>query len=414
MTNRWNQLLCCTAALLFLAACGGPPDGTVAGTWTAEREQRGDTLIVRTTSGSVWGDTMSLVPEVAIGELEGSSVAAFGQISGLDVDADGRIIVLDRQSREVRIFSTDGEHALSFGRSGGGPGEFRAPDHLRILSDGRIIVRDQAAARFSVFTPDGKYVGGWPRASGFSTTDPFFLDAAERVVNPTLSDRLVVYETNGTPRDTIAVPSLGVAAPPRLEVASGGGVAWYTIPFMPAEQWTMTRDGRVVIGFPDRYSLERRDADGRVLRIERATGRTPVADGEAAQARNRLVRNIRQMSPDWQWRGPDIPTSKPAFKTIHAGIDGTIWVFREGASVETPNPEWKASEPDAGDPTIWKAPIIADVFDEEGRYLGPVRIPESVNWFFPQPILSRERIWAAAMTDAGVPQVVRFRVTQLP
>jgi hypothetical protein len=353
---------------------------------------------------------MVLVPELAIGEMEGSSAHVFGSVPGLDVDAGGRILVIDGQAREVRVFSATGEHVRTFGGPGDGPGEFRGPDHVRIASDGRIVVRDQLGARFSVFSAEGDYIAGWPRASGFSTSTRFFLDADERVANPTFRDRLVSYDLDGTPRDTVPIPTRGFTAP-RLDVVLEGGSASYSIPFMPGEQWTMTRDGRVVFGITDRYAFERWEDDGRVLRIERRAEAVPVAAGEATQAREETTRRIRRVNdPAWRWQGPEVPLTKPLFQSLLTGVDGTIWVFRESHSIEEENPAWNAEEPGVGFPTRWRRPVVADVFDEDGRYLGPVKIPESLNWSFPPAIVSREWVLGAALHESGYPQVVRFRV----
>src|SRR5690606_37595101 len=112
----------------------------------------------------------------------------FGSIRGIEVDPTGRILVVDGQARQLRIFSPAGEHVQTIGRSGDGPGEFRSPDHVRVARDGRLVVRDQPA-RFSVFSADGAYVGGWPLGARFATSAPFYLDPEDRVLNPTFPDR---------------------------------------------------------------------------------------------------------------------------------------------------------------------------------------------------------------------------------
>ena len=405
-----SLILSCLAAPALLGACVSVDDTGLARDWVADRQQRGDTAVVRTIAGSIWGDTMTLVPELAIGELEGPPPYVFGRLSGLDVDPDGRIVVVDAQAREMRIFSAEGEHLRTIGREGDGPGEFRRPDHARWTSDGRIVVRDQRGAGFSVFSADGDYLAGWPLASGFGTSTPFFLDAQERVVNPTLRDRLVTYDLSGTAHDTLPIPSRGSNAP-RLDVVMAGGRASYSIPFMPDEYWSMTRGGHFLFGTSDRYAFERWEGDGRVIRIEREAKAVPVATGEAAQAREQLTRTIRRANdPNWRWQGPDVPPTKPWFRNLLPGLDGTVWVFREARSIEERNPDWNPEQRERGFPTVWRRPIIADVFEENGRYLGPVKIPHSLNWSYPTAVVSGDRMWAVAMHESGHPEVVRFRL----
>ncbi|MDE2679029.1 MAG: hypothetical protein OXI76_14110 [Gemmatimonadota bacterium] len=49
-------------------------------------ETRGDTTVVRTLSGSVWGAEANLVAEFAIGELDGPDEYLFGSIGSFAVD----------------------------------------------------------------------------------------------------------------------------------------------------------------------------------------------------------------------------------------------------------------------------------------------------------------------------------------
>lgn len=395
--------------LIVLLACSGDSvTEDVTGSWVAETAERGDTTVVRTVGGSVWGDTMTLVPDVAIGEFEGPTEAVFGRIAGLDVFPDGRIVVSDAQAHEVRIFSPEGQLLRQFGGEGDGPGEFRGPDHLRVTGD-RIVVRDNNAHRFSVFTSDGEYLGGWSLNSGFVTSAPFYLDEQSNVVNPTLRDRLVRYQLDGTVVDTTAIPTRG-HDPPQLEARFEGGVVTYSIPFMPNEVWAMTRSGEILFGLSDRYLVERWSEGGRVLQIERVAEPVPVAGAEAEQLHQGLLRRLRRQVPDWQWDGPDIPSSKPVFRETRAGIDGTIWIFRETPSLEERNPDWDPQNAQSGFPTRWVRPVVADVFSADGAFLGPVEIPRHLNWFYPPAVLSQDQVWSVATHEMGYPQVVRFRI----
>ena len=53
--------------LILCALVASPVAAQASGPWKAERLKRGDTTVVRTVSGSVWGDKVTLVEEVRIG-----------------------------------------------------------------------------------------------------------------------------------------------------------------------------------------------------------------------------------------------------------------------------------------------------------------------------------------------------------
>ena len=171
--------------------------------------------------------------------------------------------------------------------------------------------------------------------------------------------------------------------------------------------------GTVPVGSTDEYRIERWGPDGTVLRIERTVDPVPVLSGEATQARERITRTVRRANdPSWRWQGPEISSNKPPWLSAFAGIDGSIWVIRSTVAVEEQNLAWDPQHPEDGFPIRWTAPRVADVFDAEGRYLGPVRIPEAMR-FYPTPVLGAESTWAVSMHELGYPQIVRYRLKPL-
>jgi len=221
----------------------------------------------------------------------------------------------------------------------------------------------------------------------------------------------VVHDLTGSVIDTIPPPSLGYD-PPSLVIELEGGRASYSVPFWPNEVWSMTHDGRPLVGVSDRYSFNLSKPDGTVVRIERVADPTPIHPEEAARAREQTIEAIhRNNDPTWQWDGPDLPDSKPFFWSLRSGSDGTIWVLRDLPAAEVPNPSWDPSNPDDAPETLWRSPAVVDVFEESGRYLGPVLIPPSLNWSFPFTVVNREWVVGSRVSEGGYPEVVRFRVT---
>lgn len=98
-------------------------------------------------------------PVASLGRLGADAGSAddpqvFGRIADVEIDRDGRVYVLDRQFREVRIFDFAGEFVDAFGRPGAGPNEFRDPTGLELLDNGRVAVSDRGA-ELKIFAPTG-------------------------------------------------------------------------------------------------------------------------------------------------------------------------------------------------------------------------------------------------------------------
>lgn len=77
------------------------------------------------------------------------------RVSGVDIAADGRLVVTDGADASAHLFSADGRLLKVLGRKGYGPGEFQIPLSPRFGLDGRIHVLDIRQNRISVFHPDG-------------------------------------------------------------------------------------------------------------------------------------------------------------------------------------------------------------------------------------------------------------------
>src|SRR5690606_10871336 len=71
------------ATLLLFALTAGCGTSDARTSWQATVDTVGDTIIVRTTAGSAWGEERVLVPEVAIGVLEGEDAYMLGSITGI-------------------------------------------------------------------------------------------------------------------------------------------------------------------------------------------------------------------------------------------------------------------------------------------------------------------------------------------
>jgi len=88
---------------------------------------------------------------LTIGVLDGTPALTFGEIADITADASGRIYILDRHAREIRVFSPDGEALQIVGRRGGGPGEYQEPSSVTVLADNRLMVTDRALRRITMY-----------------------------------------------------------------------------------------------------------------------------------------------------------------------------------------------------------------------------------------------------------------------
>jgi hypothetical protein len=106
-------------------------------------------------SGEEW--TVSDVPLIQIGVREGDPAYQFVKVWEAKRLPDGRYIAGDDAARELRVFDSDGQHLVTIGGDGEGPGEFRALWGVGAYRGDSIYAFDYGLMRTSIFGPDGGF-----------------------------------------------------------------------------------------------------------------------------------------------------------------------------------------------------------------------------------------------------------------
>ena len=95
----------------------------------------------------------------------GEVVGVYGKEGQLEnpadvaVAADGTLFIADSKAHRVVVLDVDtGEVRRSFGRRGGGPGEFAYPTSLAFDAEGTLYVVDQINSRVQLLTAEGEYI----------------------------------------------------------------------------------------------------------------------------------------------------------------------------------------------------------------------------------------------------------------
>lgn len=413
--NRTNGVTtACIAALSVLAiACStDAPAPIQAGVVT---DTIGDTIVVRTLSGSVWGTAATLEPEVSIGELDGPEEYLFGRVTSIAVDDQLNVYVLDWQVQQILQYDERGDYVRTLARRGEGPGELDDADQMMFLPDGRLVVRDGGNQRMHLFGPGALERDEWPLANPHlpgphriwtdtaGRTYTFHFDVPPTSMEAMLKGVVVVRGPDGVHLDTLPGPETDFD-PPMLSASSdratpsgGSGYRTEPVPFGPAIVWAGHPHGGIVKGISSDYRIELLLGE-RVLRIERAFDPIPVTPAERDHYRDSITDMMRYMDSDWSWNGPPIPEHKPVFRRLHSGRDGRIWVDL--------SPELRS----ASDPSLGGR-IRFDVFEPDGTYLGAVNAPMGFRSAV-SPVFNGDHVWAVTLDELDVQRVVRYRLVR--
>ncbi|WP_169978920.1 6-bladed beta-propeller [Tautonia rosea] len=175
-----------------------------------------DTLNDRVQKVRLW--TSSLIEiagtcEQVIGS-RGSDPGQFRAPTGLALDREGNLYVLDSGNHRVQKFSNAGEYLTSWGREGSAPGEMIGPTGIAIDSDGAVYVTDSGNHRVQKFDSDGNLLRTWgSQGEGAGQLqDPRGIAITPEgvvIVANAGNDRLEFYNAEGEPLGQLGRTGLG-------------------------------------------------------------------------------------------------------------------------------------------------------------------------------------------------------------
>ncbi len=397
--------------LLIVAACGGD-----ARDWAGTVRDSAGVAIVDNPAAELWtpGTRPTVVEELRIGTATGAPELQFGQISGIDVDSQGRIFVLDQQASRIRVFGPDGAFIKEMGARGSGPGELSQFALGVFLTAGdTLLVADMGQARTTRWAPDGTPLGSVPidMAQGIPmrwdiTPDRRLVQQARTMPLPgamdvEARDFLLVRGSDGAVRDTL----LELPAGQTFQFRQGGA----SVKLFESEPvWALDSNGHVVFGINSEYRLLVHDGTGQLTRIiQHPFERRPVTDTDKL-AFMRFMREMMSQSGappaavDQVLAGVSFADNYPAFASLLGGPAGTIWVqhVRTAEQVVAAGGEFSAQDVGGSD---------FDVFDADGRFLGTLALPTKF-----QPVRVRgDRLYGIWRDDLDVQHVMVLRVDGL-
>ncbi|MEX2283468.1 MAG: 6-bladed beta-propeller [Gemmatimonadota bacterium] len=346
----------------------------------------GGAVRVLNPADGIWSEPEQwrIVEDLRIGRAEGIGPDVFGRVSAVGISPQGSILVIDGQAQEVRVFDGGGDHVRTIGRKGSGPGEFQNAHGLAWDDRGRLWVADAGNNRYSVFDSLGNHLFErqtanrgvvFPWLGGFGR-DGFLYEVGARS-GPTGESVFTYFRMDSAGAIADSLPKLENRPASALPMALFGLAPRLTFRFDPA--------GHVWFGFTSDYRIYQRSFAGDTLRIiERAVARVPVTE----QEKDSIVRELAAGPPGFG--RADIPATMPAFDRIFVDSEGHLLIHAIGRADDRGR--------------------VFDVFDAEGRYLGPAT--NDVTWtIFPVlPVFARDHVLGVTTDSLGIHYVVRARI----
>jgi len=358
-------LACC------MAACGAGSSGTGSFLVT---DSAGVEVVINTApawrEGEAW--TLASQPALDIGVVEGDSAYQLFRVRDAVRLTDGRIVVANGGSYELRYYDPVGAHLKSVGRVGDGPGEFQGLDDLIVLPGDSLLVVDFGLSRVTLLDGTGALLATYSVPPPFGRFPDGTLVRQEGVGAPltgATGDGVVRAEV-AVVRYTLADETLDtlVRLPGdeiyRVVEGSGGGVGvtGYRRPFgrfrrsVVHDRWIMSADG-------SSYEAAVFDLNGRLTRLVRVDRpNRPVTAQDQQNYRERFLASIRdgrsRSRAERMFDGQAFPAAMPALQNLKVDGEGNLWLEEYQAAPEV-QPRWA-------------------LFDPQGRWLGTIDTPHGL------------------------------------
>lgn len=373
------RLIGCLVALpaLTLSACGGTSD---ASSTAVVRDSAGITIVEN--AAPAWGEgegfTSGGDPLVDIGMLDGPAEYQLFRAADAVRLSDGRIVIANGGTSELRYYDESGVHIRSVGRQGAGPGEFQGISWIDVAGNDSLLAYDSQLRRISLFDPSGTFVDSRTVQSltseGAQNVVARFADGTfllQGIVQldptnirtglhrfPSVLSRSVPGDSSGAAVDSLGVypgmESMVIIGDNSIGIMRGG--------FMRRLE-LQAGDSAFVAGTQNAYEVEVRPISGAPRMLIRWNGGdlalTPdVISRYREQQLERATDRDERAATQRRLDEMTYPDAIPAYGSLVLDALGNIWVQEFQRDDETEN-RW-------------------NVFDPNGRMLGGVVLPQGL------------------------------------
>jgi hypothetical protein len=290
---------------------------------------------------------LAVEPDAQIGVVEGAPEYQLDRVQWLTRLTDGTIVVANGGTSEIRFYDAAGRHLRTSGRSGAGPGEYRAITYLRRLAGDTVLVYDAMNRRLTYLDAAGAHVrdvsmaGDQPLRVVAALEDGTLLSTAPRPSRPPANTEFA--------RDTAAYQVVGNDGALPLERHYPGGerrmqlneqagsimaIQIMTLPFARNVFVSASQDA-FVIGSNYAYELHVVDAAGVLRTIIRRLDVVPqpvttdlidrFVDVQVARQRE-AGRTVDEAASRRLAQSYHRVEAVPAYERVLAADDGSIWV----------------------------------------------------------------------------------------
>ncbi len=326
------------------------------------KEEKGVTVIKNPKEPLYSDDILELEEELSIGEAEGAQEYMFSRITGIEVDDEENIYVVDIQGNQIREFNKNGGFLRTIGREGQGPSEFQQITNIQITPENELMVHDRYTSRLTFFSLDGDYLrtvllkGPMASVVKVNSMGNYLVKTYDFASPYRFATELKVYSHDLELIRTIAKDKY-----------------WNDLPFQPRMAAKFLPSDLIICGFRESYSFQILDSEGKTVR-KVSKNYVPIEISKEEKKKRKLPQSN------------ELPRYFPAFQDFSVDDENRIFVQT-----------WEKTENEEG--------YYFDVFDSEGKYIAKIALK------FPPEVWKKNKLYTIEEDEEGFQMVKRYKVT---
>ena len=345
-SNRVGLLLC-----ILTGACDQPKGSESSAT----TDSAGVTIVTNDLSQLTAVCAVGTEPQVTIGSVDREQYELH-RVSGATRLTDGRIVLVNRGTQQLRFYDRAGRYQMSAGR---GPGEFSNAFYIWVMRGDTIWAGDYPPWQFLVFRPDGQWVKtvrprpeyvDMPNVILVHDDGRSVLGTGTRSLNSHFERRPITVAVHGAKGELI--DTIGTYPDRRLGKIDLPGSPIID-PLFESFAQIVAAGSRVVVAHTSepRVSILTIASQLRTDRIIRWTTESrTVSSGHIQAERKRIAALYEDLDPATRrrWVEPMVTEKRPvadrfpAFASLMAGRDGRIWIRNYPRPQDTQTQRWLA------------------------------------------------------------------------
>jgi hypothetical protein len=300
-------------------------------------------------------------PALAIGVLDGGPQYQFFRVRSAARLPDGRMVVANGGTLELRLYDVAGRFVRSIGRQGEGPGEFRGLGALDLLDGDSLAVFDNRLRRVSIFDTNGAFARSFQFGRGGSGfMYPIgWLPGGEFVARAAPARPALPGMPSGVYRDSVwylhadahgaVIDTIGQFPGTEMYVRADDRSASVTVLAFGRIAHAAVAGDQLWYGSGDVYELAQYTVNGRLQRLARkAHTRLAVTNQDIEELKRQRINAARDRNSERfterMFAAMPFPDLMPAHGQVIADASGNLWVEETRRPADA-RPRWTVFAP---------------------------------------------------------------------